>query len=127
MPPIFNDIAEFITLMASFSQVVILRYLPLHIIVSQTVIAASQRCHFTLGSPRPIVADRGFPLRVTDRSLRYDEVCCLSPLMCQCNKGRAFRWHALDRLHDSMKPHDIEIQIQILDHSILGRPGVECL
>jgi hypothetical protein len=34
MPPIFNDIAEFITLMASFSQVVILRYLPLHIIVS---------------------------------------------------------------------------------------------
>jgi hypothetical protein len=33
----------------------------------------------------------------------------------------------LDRLHDSLEPHGIEIQIQILDHSIVGRSGIGCL
>jgi hypothetical protein len=55
--------------------------------------------HFRLASPRLIVRlviSRRLSLRVADRSLYYDVVCCLSPLLCQSNKGRAFRCHALN-------------------------------
>jgi hypothetical protein len=124
---IFNDIAEVVTVTTNFSQVAVLSYPPSHIIVVQMMVATSRICCFTLGSPCPIIVDRGFHSRVAGRSLNYDEVCCLSPLMCQCNKGRTFRCQALDRLHDSLEPHDIEIRIQVLDHSIVGHLGVGCL
>jgi hypothetical protein len=41
-PPIFNDIAEVIMLMASFSQVAVLSYPPSRVIVSQMVTIASR-------------------------------------------------------------------------------------
>jgi hypothetical protein len=64
---------------------------------------------------------------VVDRSLCYNEVYHLSPLLCQWNKGRAFWCHALDRFHDSLQLHGIEVQIQILDHPSIGRSGIERL
>jgi hypothetical protein len=47
MPLIFDDVTEVITLMASFSQVVVISYLPPHIIVHQTASAASLRARLT--------------------------------------------------------------------------------
>jgi hypothetical protein len=46
-PLIFDDVAEVITLMASFSQVVVLSYPPPHVIVRQTASAASLRARLT--------------------------------------------------------------------------------
>jgi hypothetical protein len=51
-------------LTTSFSQVAVLCYLPLHVIVGQIETDARQRRRFTLGSPHLIVAARGFPPRV---------------------------------------------------------------
>jgi hypothetical protein len=42
-------------------------------------------------------------------------------------QGGAFRYHELDRLHESLELHDIGIRIQIMDHSIVGHLGVGCL
>jgi hypothetical protein len=55
--------------------------------------------HFGLALPHLIVRlviNRRLSSRVAGRSLYYDVVCCLSPLLCQSNKGRAFRCHALN-------------------------------
>jgi hypothetical protein len=40
------------------------------------------------------------------------------------NKGGAFRCHTLNWLHYSLEPHGVEVWIQILDHSIIRRPGI---
>jgi hypothetical protein len=64
-------------------------------------------------------------LRVVDRLLCHDDIRHLSPLLSQSNKGRAFRCHPLDGLHDSLELNDVEIRIQILDHSTIGRPSIE--
>jgi hypothetical protein len=106
---------------------VVLSYLPSRVVVSQTVVAASQGWCFTSGSPHPIirsVTNRRLSLRVVGRLLCYDVVCCLSPLLCQSNKWRAFRCHALNWLYNSLEPHGFEVRIQILDHSIIGHPGI---
>jgi hypothetical protein len=130
MPLIFNDIMEVVTITASFPHVAVLGYPTPHIIVSQIAIAASRRCYFTSGSHCPIIGlitDRRLPLRVVGRFLCYHEVCYLSPLMCQCNKGRTFRCHVQNHLGDGLEPHGIEFWIQILDHYNIGCLGIGCL
>jgi hypothetical protein len=114
----------------SFPHVAVLGYPMPCIVVSHMAIAASRRCCFTSGLPCPIVelvADRRLPSRAADRFLRYHEVCYLSPLLCQRNKGRIFRCHALNHLHDGLESHGIEFWIQIQDHCIIGCSSIGCL
>jgi hypothetical protein len=47
-------------------------------------------------------------------------------LLSQNNKGRAFRCHPLDGLHDNLELNGVEIHIQIPDHYIIGRPSIGC-
>jgi hypothetical protein len=126
MPSVLNDVAEVIIVVARFPQMAVLSYPSSRVVVSQTVVAASRGCCFTSGSPRPIIrsiTDIRLASRVAGQSLCYAIVCCLSPLLCQSNKGRAFRCHALNRLHNSLELHGVEVWIQIPDHSIIGRLG----
>jgi hypothetical protein len=91
------------------------------------MVAACQWCCFTSGSLHPIVwsvADKRFSSRVVGRSLYYDIVNRLSPLLGQSNKGRAFRYHALNWLHNSTEPNDVEVRIRILNHSIIRHLGI---
>jgi hypothetical protein len=53
--------------------------------------AASLQAHFARS-----VADGRFSSGIVDRSFCYDVVGHLSPLLCQSDKGRAFRCHALN-------------------------------
>jgi hypothetical protein len=41
--------------------------------------------------------------------LRYDDVRHLSLLLSQINKGRTFRCHPLNGVHDSLEPNDIKV------------------
>jgi hypothetical protein len=72
------------------------------------------------------IIDIRFSSRVVGRSLCYDVVHRLSPLLCQSDKGRAFRCHTLNWLHNSLEPHGVEVRVQILDHPIIGRSGIRC-
>jgi hypothetical protein len=58
--------------------------------------------------------------------LRYNDVRYPRPLLSQSNKGRAFKYHSLNGLHNRLELNGVEVRIQILDHSIIGRPSIEC-
>jgi hypothetical protein len=47
-----------------------------------------------------------------------------SPLLGQSHQRRVLRYHTLDRLHDCLEPHGIEVWIEVLNHSMAGCPCI---
>jgi hypothetical protein len=54
----------------------------------------------------------------------YNMIGYLDSLLSQSDNGRAFWSHVLDRLHDCMELHNVEVRVLILNQSVIRRPGI---